>query len=136
MNVKNLLRVTALAEGSMALAFLLLPSMPSQLLFGQTATTALAAILGHFVGAVLISLSLACWWAAGDASSKAASGVIKAVLFYDVVATVILVYAWFGLGAAGILLWVGVAVHVVLGLWCVIAIREKANWPVLPYNEG
>ena len=123
MTVKNLLRVTAVLEGGMALAFLLLPVLSSMLLFGQTPNTSLALILGRFVGAVLLSLSLACWWAANDAGSPAASGVVKTMLFYDVIAIVLLVHARVNLGLSGIVLWPGVIVHVALAAWCVAGLQ-------------
>ena len=123
MNTKNLLLLTALAEGGMALAFLLLPSLPSELLFGQTPQTALTVILGRYVGAVLLSLSAVCWFAGNDARTPIARSVVKAMLFYDVVAGVLLLYARFALGLGGVLLWVGVTVHVALGFWCVVMLR-------------
>ena len=98
-----------------ALAFLLVPSLASQLLFGQPSQVALAEILGRLLGAAVLSLAAACWWAGGDCRSPMAYSVIKAVLVYDAVAAGLLVYARMDLGLSGILLWVGVVVHIALG---------------------
>jgi len=125
MAAKSLLRVTAVLEGATALAFLLLPSLPSALLFGQTLSTALGVVFGRFFGAVLLSLSLACWWAANDPRSPAASGIVRTILIYDVVAIVLLAYAHFALGLSGIALWPGIIVHILLGAWCAAILQAK-----------
>jgi len=125
MTVKSLLRVRAVLEGGTALAFLLLPGLPSLLLFGQAPNTALGVVLGRFFGAVLLSLSLACWWAANDSGSRAATGVIKTMLLYDVVAIVLLVYARVDLRLSGIALWPGIIVHVLLGAWCAAILQAR-----------
>lgn len=125
MNVRNLLRVTALLEGILALALLLVPGAPCVLLFGEAPSAALTFILARLGGAILLSLSLACWVASGDPGSRITTGVVKAMLLYNMIATVILLYARFGLEAYGVLLWVGVAVHIVLGAWCVVVLRSN-----------
>lgn len=117
MALKTLLRVTALAEGGMALACLVVPHLPVDLLFGQPPATPLALVLARFVGAVLLSLSLASWLVAKEPGA-AALGVVKALLFYDVMAIVVFLYSRLALGLAGILLWPAVVVHVILGAWC------------------
>ena len=99
----------------MGLACLVVPSLPSELLFGQPPSTSLAVVLGRFAGAVLFSLTLACWFAA-DSSATAASGVVKAMMFYDVAAKGIFLYARFELSLAGILLLPAVVVHAVLAI--------------------
>jgi len=125
MTARNLLRATALLEGGAALGFLLLPSLPSELLFGQTPQTPLGLILGRFVGALMLSLAIVCWWAGNDARSPIADSVIKTMLFYDAVATGLLLYARIDLGLSGILLWFGVIVHLVLGAWCIVALKRR-----------
>ena len=95
------------------------------LLFGQTPNTALGVVLGRFVGVVLLSLSLACWWAANDPGGPAASGVVKTMLLYDVVAIVLLAYARVALGLSGIALWPGIIVHILLGAWCAARLQAK-----------
>ena len=110
----NLLRVTAVLEGGTALALLLLPSLPSELLLGQTPGTPLGVTLARFAGVALLSLSTACWWAASDAKISAASGILRSLLLYDALAAALLVYARLGLGLGGIALWPAVVAHVVL----------------------
>lgn len=125
MTVRLLLRVTAIGEGAMGLAFLLVPNFPTLVLFGQRLDGALSEIIGRFVGAALIALAVACWRMAEDMQSRVTSGLILAVLIYDVVAAVLLAYAYFGPGLAGIGLWVGLIFHLVLAIWCAASLREN-----------
>lgn len=124
MTIRLLLRVTAIAEGVTGLAFLLVPNVPALILFGQRLDSALPEIMGRFVGAALIALAVACWRAAEDTQNRATSGLILAVLIYDVIAAVLLAYAYFGPGLAGIGLWVGLIFHLVLAIWCVASLRD------------
>jgi hypothetical protein len=119
------LRATALLEGGMALAFLLVPSLPSELLFGQAPQTPVGQILGRFVGALMLSLAIVCWPAGNDARSPIAYSVVKAMLFYDTVVTALLVYARVNLGLSANLLWLGVIVHVILGAWCIEKLQAR-----------
>lgn len=119
MNLKILLRFTALAEGGLGLALLLMPALPSGWLFGQTPTTALAVVFGRFGGVMLLTLTIVWWFAANDSGSPASRGAVRGMLFYDLMAAMILTYARLRLGIAGPLLWIGVALHIVLAAWCV-----------------
>jgi hypothetical protein len=47
------------------------------------------------------------------------------MLFYDAVATALFVYARIDLGLSGILLWLGVIIHGILGVWCVMGLKGK-----------
>ncbi len=67
------------------------------------------------VGALLLSLTLACWFAADDRTA-ATFGVIKAMLFYDVAAIGVFLYSRFGFGLGGILLWPAIAIHAGLAM--------------------
>jgi hypothetical protein len=125
MRATNLLRTTAVLEGGMALPFLLLPSLPSELLFGQAPQTPLGLILGRFVGALMLSLAIVCWCAGNHALSPLAHSVVKTMLFYNAAATALLLYARMGLELSGILLWFGVVVHLVLGTWCIVVVQRK-----------
>ena len=124
MTVKLLLRVTALAEGGMALAFLLAPSLPSQLVFGEPLRANLSLLLGRLLGAAVLSLALLCWWASSDPSRPLTAIVLKTMLLYDTLAGGLLIYARISLGLSGGLLWAGVAVHAALGALCILALKR------------
>jgi hypothetical protein len=125
MTLRPLLRVTGALEAVMAVAFVLWPSLPLTILFGQSPDTALALLAGRIGGAALLSLAMACWWAGDDPESRAASGLVAAMLLYDAVAFVLLVYARMVAGLSGIGLWPAVVVHAALGVWCIVSLRHK-----------
>jgi hypothetical protein len=118
MTLGNLLRVTAVIEVATGVASLLGPRLLVQLLFGRASTTAIELVLARFIGAALLSLGMACWWAANDPESRATEGVVKAMLLYDVAAAVLLASAGTS-GLNGVLLWPAFALHSAMAVWCV-----------------
>jgi hypothetical protein len=101
------------------------------LLFGSTPATALELIFLRLIGVALLSLGMACWWAANDPASRAAAGVVKAMLLYDAVAVVLLAYA--GLtGFSGIGLWPAVTVHAAMAVWCIVGLLRVNSEPLTP----
>ena len=107
----------------MGVACLAVPNLTSELLFGRPPATLLEFALARLVGAAILSLALACWFAARD-SGFATLGVVKAMLFYDVIVIIILLYARFELGLAGTLLWPAVVIHIMLGAWCILELQR------------
>ena len=127
MTIRTPLLVTAVLETGTAVASLLAPRLLVGLLLGPAPSTVLVMVLARFIGAALLSLGLACWWAANDPESRAAGGVVKAMLLYDVVAAGLLTYAGVS-GLTGILLWPAVAVHTAMAVWCLLGVlRVKAK---------
>jgi len=73
----------------------------------------------------MLSLAIVCWWAGNDARSRIAYSVVRTMLFYNAGATALLIYARMGLGLSGILLWLGVVAHGILGAWCILGLQRK-----------
>jgi hypothetical protein len=119
MSLTNLLRVSAVIEAGASIAALLVPRSLVALLFGSASATTLELVLARFIGAALLSLGMACWWAAGDPESRAAEGVVKAMLLYDVAAAVLLFYAGRS-GLTGIVLWPAIILHSAMAVWCML----------------
>lgn len=117
MSVRSLLRVSAAIEAGAGVAALLVPRLLVELLFGPASATPLELVLARFVGIALLSLGMACWWAAHDPESRAAEGVVKAMLLYDVAAAVLLIYAGRS-GLTGIALWPAIILHSAMAVWC------------------
>ena len=135
MTLRIPLLVTAVLETGTAAASLLAPRLLVTLLFGQAPAALLVMVLARFIGAAPLSLGLACWWAAQDPESRAAEGVVRAMLLYDVAAALLLAYAGVS-GLTGILLWPAVAVHTAMAVWCLLGVlRVKAKRLPLTHSE-
>jgi len=123
--MKNLLTVTAGIEAATGLALLGLPSLVVSLLLGGSLDTPAALVVARVTGAALLSLGVACWLARNDEKSRAAVGVVTAMLMYNVAAVAVLAYAGIGLGLSGIGLWPAVLLHAALAAWCIACLRTK-----------
>lgn|SRR5215471_1571097 len=119
MRLRSLLRVSAAVEAGAGVAALLAPRLLVALLFGPASATPLELVLARFVGIALLSLGMACWWAANDPESRAAQGVVKAMLLYDVAAALLLFYAGTS-GLSGIVLWPAFILHSAMAVWCML----------------
>lgn len=125
MTIKYLLRVMALIEGATGLSLLFRPSVQARQIMGVTIGTPLEMFLGRSFGTALIVVAMVCWLAGNDARGKVACGVVKAMLFYNITAAVLLVHARVELGLYGPLFWLGIAVHVGMGAWCVVGLQRE-----------
>jgi hypothetical protein len=126
LGVKNLLVLTAVIEAGAGLVFLIAPSVAAMLLFGSSPDAPVALMVTRLTGAALVTLGVTCWLACGDLESRAAAGVVAAMLFYNLAALAILVAA--GLrGLVGITLWLGVVLHSTMAGWCSMCLRTRTR---------
>ena len=132
--MRTLLIVTAVIEAGAGLALLVLPSAAVALLFGAALDTPAAVAAGRVAGAALLALGFACWLARQDGQSRAAAGLVAAMLLYNTAAVAILAYAGIGSGLDGIGLWPAVVLHTAMAIWCLAGIRSK--WKDVPPHPG
>jgi hypothetical protein len=121
--MKNLLVLTAVIEAGAGLVFLIAPSVAAMLLFGSSPDAPVALMVTRLTGAALVTLGVAFWLACGDLESRAATGVVAAMLFYNLAALAILVAAGIK-GLVGITLWLGVVLHSTMAVWCFACLRS------------
>jgi hypothetical protein len=76
-------------------------------------------------GAAVFALGVACWLAHHEVQSRAATGVIAAMLLYNTAAAVLLASAGIASSLVGIGLWPAVVLHAVLAMWCIACLRTK-----------
>jgi hypothetical protein len=121
--MKTLLVVTAWLETITGVALIVSPAAPVSLLLGAALDTPVALVLARLAGAALLALGIACWLARGDSGSRAARGVVAAMLLYNVAAGTVLLYTGLGLMLSGIGLWPAVLLHLALAAWCTRTLR-------------
>jgi hypothetical protein len=118
-NRKSLLFVTSVLEAATGLALLVMPSVVVELLLGAAPGTPVGETVSRAAGAAMLTLGVACWLARADAASRAAKGLVAAMLLYNVAVVAVLVLAWTGPGPVGLGFWPVVLAHVGLAAWCV-----------------
>jgi hypothetical protein len=122
--MKGLLTVTAALEAATGLALLVRPSLPVALLLGSSLESPAGSIVARMTGAALLSLGVACWRA-----RDGATGMISAMLLYNVATVAILTPAGLGERPSGIALWPVVVIHTAMAAWCALSLRAGKRRP-------
>jgi len=117
--MSRLLKLTAIIEAATGLGLMAVPSVVARLLLDSPLDTSAAVMLGRIAGAALLALGVACWLARDDTQSRAARGLVVAMLMYNIPATAVLAFAGIALGLHGVALWPAVALHAVMAVWCI-----------------
>ena len=119
----NLLAVTAAAEVATGLVVVARPSRFATLLLGSSLDAPAALTIARVAGVALIALGVACWLARSDGHSRAARGLVGAMLFYNTGVAIVLAWAGIGLALSGMALWPAVAFHAAMTAWCITTLR-------------
>ena len=118
-NRKSLLSVTGALEAATGLALLVMPSVVVELLLGSSPGTLSGVTVSRVAGVALFALGVACWLAREDAASRAAKGLVAAMLLYNIGVVAVLVLAWTSSGPVGVGFWPVVLAHAGLAAWCI-----------------
>ena len=124
--IKTLLQVSAAAEVGAGVALIVVPSAIVGLLIGGPLESATALSVARLAGAALVTLGLICWFASRDSQSRAAAGVVAALVFYNTAAVGVLLYARLGADLTGPGIWFAIALHAALAGWCLASLRRTA----------
>jgi hypothetical protein len=134
--MNRLLTLTATIEAGTGLALLVVPSVVVRLLLGSPLETSAAVTLGHVAGAALLTLGVACWLARGDTQSRAARGLVAALVLYNLGVAVILGAAGIRSQPVGVALWPAVVLHAATTVWCVVSILSGKQGGETRFSEG
>lgn len=109
-------------EGLTGLALMVAPSLIASILLGVSLDGSGAIIIARLAGAALVSLAVACFF---SRSSIDASGVVKAMLFYNGAATALLLYGvlYYKFQLMGLVPFI--LLHAGLTVWCIVALAQK-----------
>jgi hypothetical protein len=121
--MKRLLIVTMVMEVGAGMALLCCPSAAMALLLGSPLDTPATLTLGRVAGAALFALGVACWLASDDAQSRAARGLVAAMLLYNLAAVALFAFAGIGQGRVGVALWPAAILRAALAGWCIMCLR-------------
>ena len=120
--MKRLLVVAAGCEALTGLGLAFNPLLVVQLLFGARPSGAGLA-MSRVAGIALLSLGVACW---PDRDAIASRAPLRAMLVYNVLATLYLLVLAVGGESVGPLLWPAGVAHAVLTIWCFAVILRPA----------
>jgi small basic protein len=116
--MKLLLSITAIVEAVAGITLLLIPTVAASALLGVPLNTPDGLVTARVAGAALIALAVACWQARKGERGSPATGVVQAMLFYNFVAAMVLVYAGIRLDLRSAMLWPAIILHLGLGVAC------------------
>jgi hypothetical protein len=120
--VKALLTITAALEALTGVALGVAPSRAVRLLLGSPLESPARVVIARVLGAALFFLGAACWRARANVRSRAAAGLVVALLLYNIAVVLSLGYARIGPGTSGVGLWPALTLHSVLAVWCVVCL--------------
>jgi hypothetical protein len=125
--MKQLLVVTAAIEAGAGLALLIFPSATATLLLGSQLDSPPSMALVRVVGAILLALGVACWFAGSDVQKPCARRVAIVMTVYNPGAMAVLVAIGMSAPKVGLLLWPAVALHAAMGVWCIVCLMKKPS---------
>jgi len=121
----SLFIATALLECGAGLALLGSPALATWLVLGVRTPSPEVLFLGRIGGAGLLAIGIASWFARDDRGGRAQQGLLRALLVYNAGACATLLLAGATSPAAGVALWPGVVLHIVMTIWCVLSLRAS-----------
>jgi hypothetical protein len=122
-SVDALQTATAVIEAGAGLALLCFPSAAVALLLGAPLEASAGLTVARVGGAALLTLGAAFWLARGDTQSRAARGLVAAMVLYNLGVAIILGAAGIRSQPVGIVLWPAVVLHAAMTIWCIMSLR-------------
>ena len=121
--METMLKTTAIIEATTGIVLLAAPAWLASILLGAPLDTAAGLVVARLAGTALLALGVACWLGSRDVQSRAAVGIVAAMLLYNLAAVVLLGSAHFCVGMTGIGLIPAAVLHTALAVWCIACLR-------------
>jgi protein-S-isoprenylcysteine O-methyltransferase Ste14 len=125
--MKALFTITAVFEAVTGIALAIAPSRLVLALLGSTPDSPQGIIIARVLAAALFSLGAACWFARAEPPGQAVTGLIAAMLVYNVSVISLFCYARFGQAISGPGLLPAVVAHSALAVWCVVCLGRQTS---------
>jgi hypothetical protein len=123
---RTLLQVSAAVEVAAGAALMLAPSAFVGLLVGGMLDSPTALAVARLAGAALVTIAFMCGFASRDSGSRAAAGVVAALVFYNAAAVGVLLYARLGMDLSGPGTLPAIVLHAGLAAWCLACVTRPA----------
>ena len=114
---------TAVIEAGAGLALLCLPSAAVYLLLDARLEAPAALAVARVGGVALLTLGVAFWLARGDTQSRAARGLVAAMVIYNLGVALVLGAVGIRSERVGVVLWPAVVLHTAMTVWCMMSLR-------------
>jgi hypothetical protein len=121
LGVNKLLTITAIAEGTTGLTLVIAPSLFTSFVLGSPLIEPPSMMAARLAGTALFTLAMICWFYRN--APHPVVGITQALLFYNMSASVLLVYGLTA-GLAGYGTWPAILAHIFLATWCIYAVRK------------
>ena len=115
--------ISAIGEIGIGIALMAMPEMLATMLVGASLESFGGVFVARLAGAALISLGIICLLGSFDADSRAAQAIAAGMLFYNIAAAALLVYARIGADMSGVGLVPAAVIHALLAIYCVVCLR-------------
>jgi len=125
--MKYLLMATTVIEAGAGVALLGYPSTTIALLLGSQFDAPPSLTIVRVIGAVLIALGIACWFASRSTRQQTTRGMVSVMAVYNPCAAIALGVVGMRVLPAGILLWPAVALHTVMEVWCIVCLMKSPS---------
>jgi hypothetical protein len=120
--MKSFLTLTAFFEAATGIALMAIPATIVPFLLGIPFDDDRLHVLSGITGVALVALAFLCW--SFKDAGKQAIPVVKALLFYNVSAGLLLLYGGLVLNLSGIGLWPAAIIHVILAIWSIATLKK------------
>jgi len=121
--MKSLLTITAVLEAGTGVALVVAPSASSVMLLDAPLDTPASLVMGRLLGAALLSIGTASWFAGFEPRGRSPTGLVAALLLYNSAVVVMLSYALVVSGLSGVGARPAIALHSSLACWCFASLR-------------